>query len=491
MTLEILVNQKQLKKTEKEKDDFKFDEEGEKDEFEQENKSQEIPQQKENQDDGFGDFDEPQPEPEVSKKPEREDDFKFDEAEAKDENKNDDFGDFGEPKIAQKPEEEKDDFKFDEAEAENKNDDFGDFGEPETAQKPEEEQENKQDDDFDDFGEPETAQKPEEEKDDFKFDEAEAASESEDKHDDFGDFGEPEAAQKSEEQEDRQDNDFGDFDQPEATQKQEEKEDDFKFDGEKDDDEFDDFNEPKEAVPEQKDDDFDDFGQPEEAKQADGFGDFEDNAKEQEEELRLEDIKTEDVPLTLEGLEEQKRRITQWSLMVKVMFSENINFNNNVRKMLRQIIYELYKFNKIASAVLQEKNKDAARAILSSQKFENYVAGIQILQSFYDEIQKAFQFIELHNKSFNKYYKAIGDLTQKIGEVRNQIKEEFNKEYPAQVLHQEEGKSSDWLGDIEKLNKEALGHICHLSLKLNNNQFTEYSGNYYFLPYLNFLLNIE
>jgi len=223
----------------------------------------------------------------------------------------------------------------------------------------------------------------------------------------------------------------------------------------------------------------------------DDFGDFGDHAEQPEEEMRLEDIKTEEVPLTLEGLEEQKRRITQWSLMVKVMFAEDINFNTNVRKMLRQIIYELYKFNKIASSILQEKNKDAARAILSSQKFENYVAGIQILQSFYGEIQKAFQFIELQNKSFKKYYKAVEDLTQKVAEVRNQIKEEFNKEYPTQVLHQEEGKSAEWLGDIEKLNKEALGHICHLSLKLNNNEFTEYSGNYYFLPYLNFLLNIE
>ena len=62
--------------------------------------------------------------------------------------------------------------------------------------------------------------------------------------------------------------------------------------------------------------------------------------------------------------------------MVKVMFAENINFNNNARKMLKQIIYELYKFNKITRALLEEKNKDATRAILSSQKFENYVAGI-------------------------------------------------------------------------------------------------------------------
>ena len=114
------------------------------------------------------------------------------------------------------------------------------------------------------------------------------------------------------------------------------------------------------------------------------------------------------------------------------------------------------------------------------------------MESFYGELQKAFQFIELQNKSLKKYYKAIEDLTQKVSEVRNQIKEEFNKEYhPVQILNQEESKSAEWLGNIEKLNQEALGHICHLSLKLNNNQFTEHSGNYYFLPYLNFLLNIE
>ena len=62
------------------------------------------------------------------------------------------------------------------------------------------------------------------------------------------------------------------------------------------------------------------------------------------------------------------------------MFAENINFNNNVRKILKQIIYEIYKFNKMTTAILQEKNKDAARTILSSQKFENYVTGRSILK---------------------------------------------------------------------------------------------------------------
>lgn len=62
------------------------------------------------------------------------------------------------------------------------------------------------------------------------------------------------------------------------------------------------------------------------------------------------------------------------------MFAENINFNNNVRRVLKQIIYEIYKFNKMTTAILQEKNKDAARAILSSPKFENYVTGMTILQ---------------------------------------------------------------------------------------------------------------
>jgi valyl-tRNA synthetase len=173
------------------------------------------------------------------------------------------------------------------------------------------------------------------------------------------------------------------------------------------------------------------------------------------------------------------------------MFAENINFNNNVRKVLKQIIYEIYKFNKMTTAILQEKNKDAARAILSSPKFENYVTGIQILQAFCSELQGAFQFIELGNKWFNKYYKAIEDLTQKVDGLKNQIREEFSKEFPAQVLTQENSKSAEWLGEIQKLDKEALRHICHLSLRLNDSQLTEYSGNYYFLPYLNFLLNIE
>lgn len=188
------------------------------------------------------------------------------------------------------------------------------------------------------------------------------------------------------------------------------------------------------------------------------------------------------------------------------MFAENINFNHNVRKILKQIIYEIYKFNKMTTAILQEKNKDAARAILSSQKFENYVAGIhmillqkiknfplgvQTLQSFCSELQRAFQFIELGNKWFNKYYKAIQDLTQKVDRLKNQIREEFNKEFPPQEINQGNSKPAEWLGEVQKLDKEALRHICHLSLRLNDSQLTEHSGNYYFLPYLNFLLNIE
>jgi len=82
-------------------------------------------------------------------------------------------------------------------------------------------------------------------------------------------------------------------------------------------------------------------------------------------------------------------------------------------------------------------------------------------------------------------------LTQKVDGLKNQIREEFNKEFPAQVLTQENSKSAEWLGEIQKLDKEALRHICHLSLRLNDSNLTEYSGNYYFLPYLNFLLNIE
>jgi len=87
-----------------------------------------------------------------------------------------------------------------------------------------------------------------------------------------------------------------------------------------------------------------------------------------------------------------------------------------------------------------------------------------------------------------RYGKAIEQLIQGTNALKDDIKEKYNKEYIPENK-QEAVKGHEWLASSEKLEKKVLSHVCHLSLKLDSNELTEYSGKYYFLPYLNFLLN--
>lgn len=89
----------------------------------------------------------------------------------------------------------------------------------------------------------------------------------------------------------------------------------------------------------------------------------------------------------------------------------------------------------------------------------------------------------------NNYSKAIEDLIELINEVKRKIKEEFGKEYVIEDI-QTRTEGQEWLTKTQGLNNEVLSHVCHISLKVSPEKLTEYSGNYYFLPYLNFLLSI-
>lgn len=50
-------------------------------------------------------------------------------------------------------------------------------------------------------------------------------------------------------------------------------------------------------------------------------------------------------------------------------------FHDNAKILLGQILYEAHRFIKFTENILQDNNKDAVRAVLSSQKYENYIKG--------------------------------------------------------------------------------------------------------------------
>jgi len=65
--------------------------------------------------------------------------------------------------------------------------------------------------------------------------------------------------------------------------------------------------------------------------------------------------------------------------MVKVVYSSGEEFNINMKKVLKQIVFELYRFHKITDDLLKDNNQDVIKAVLNSEKFEKYVHGNSLL----------------------------------------------------------------------------------------------------------------
>lgn len=139
--------------------------------------------------------------------------------------------------------------------------------------------------------------------------------------------------------------------------------------------------------------------------------------------------------------------------------------------------------------------------VITSEKYETYIkgrlffqyilksiTGIQVFISFYKELKTAYEFLNTRKQPTKRYQKPLEELIEKVHNIRSQIEQDFGKDYTYDLKNEND---QELLLISEDLNAKLLAHVCHLSLKIHNKKLTEYSGKHYFLPYLNFLLNIS